>query len=683
MKVDIRKLRKITLSSLLGCGILVPGSSGAVTTAFLDTGLKAGVMSGVRVAGFDFVDNDNDPNDVSPIAHGTDQGQIFNDSAPAEKFMPLKTYSGESPTMLLSRGQAALDYANQRDVSVIAMNRLQPIDVGRLQTAVKKDTVIVINAGNQGLGTVTGSATLVPKLYGGGIISAGHEANGVIADKSNRPGTAYASHTITALHTSPRTSTSGTSFSMARVAAAAARVKSRDPHLSPKQVVDILKKTATDAGAPGVDAVYGHGLLDMSAALSAVGGTSVGDGGSSSSSSSSAVAAGALIVGVGLYALLKRDKKLKKTLILDEYGRSFWLDMSKATTRRSRTPTLNLVMASLDRVQETVMLTSTEDSRSYAVIDVNATALHAHNFTDLTASDEAALEDVSYSYHSIHRSGRQMSFGINDSQRGHFGGLAMLPKQGRHSMFLDSGAMTSPLMGFTDEGLSSAFLYSPVDKVTLKLGLSSSDDNQRWGLDSDSAFVETSYDTPKWGLSFQVGELLEKGSLFGGSSSGAFSVDSASTVALGMAGRYKLGQNTTLVGSYVYGLTDVKQKSTGILKNFSTIKTDSYGVGLVSGDFLRRGDAFGVGVFQPLRVRSGEVDSVVPYARDVEGNIYKNSGRYSLAPDGDERVFEAYYSFDIGNKATLGSHFLYRDEAYHDADSARERVVMFTLDRRF
>jgi serine protease len=59
----------------------------------------------------------------------------------------------------------------------------------------------------------------------------------------------------------------GTSMASPHVAAAAALVLSQDPSLGPDEVRAILQSTAVDLGISGKDPVYGHGLLDVAAAV--------------------------------------------------------------------------------------------------------------------------------------------------------------------------------------------------------------------------------------------------------------------------------------------------------------------------------------------------------------------------------------------------------------------------------
>jgi len=59
----------------------------------------------------------------------------------------------------------------------------------------------------------------------------------------------------------------GTSFSTPYVTAVAAMIKSRAPQLTPKEVANIIFITADDLGEPGVDDIWGHGLVNPTRAM--------------------------------------------------------------------------------------------------------------------------------------------------------------------------------------------------------------------------------------------------------------------------------------------------------------------------------------------------------------------------------------------------------------------------------
>lgn len=124
---------------------------------------------------------------------------------------------------------------------------------------------------------------------------------------------------------------SGTSMATPIVAATAALLESRWPSLKaqPSVVADILFNSATDLGAPGVDAIYGRGLLNVTRAFQNYGttrvvsptGASLTVSGGSVTTSGTLAKSGTLLAGVTAY---------------DAYGRDYRLDqVSNFTLRRS------------------------------------------------------------------------------------------------------------------------------------------------------------------------------------------------------------------------------------------------------------------------------------------------------------------------------------------------------------
>ena len=89
----------------------------------------------------------------------------------------------------------------------------------------------------------------------------------------------------TTIFSSGYASASGTSMATPHVAGAVAIIRGAWPHLTAAQTAQIILTTTQDLGTAGVDSTYGHGLLDLYAAVQAQGentlgyGSSIGDGG--------------------------------------------------------------------------------------------------------------------------------------------------------------------------------------------------------------------------------------------------------------------------------------------------------------------------------------------------------------------------------------------------------------------
>ncbi|WP_193146662.1 S8 family serine peptidase, partial [Serratia marcescens] len=63
----------------------------------------------------------------------------------------------------------------------------------------------------------------------------------------------------------------GTSMATPHVTGAVAVLLQRFPYMSSAQIADVLKTTATDMGAPGIDALYGWGMINLGKAINGPG----------------------------------------------------------------------------------------------------------------------------------------------------------------------------------------------------------------------------------------------------------------------------------------------------------------------------------------------------------------------------------------------------------------------------
>jgi len=109
---------------------------------------------------------------------------------------------------------------------------------------------------------------------------------------------------------------SGTSAAAPVVAGLAADILSKWPQLSGQQVGDIILNTARDLGTPGVDAVFGHGLVDFRAALQPVDPVL-------SNGAVETAAANAILVVPDAIAPQIFQTALANVTVLDSYGRDY------------------------------------------------------------------------------------------------------------------------------------------------------------------------------------------------------------------------------------------------------------------------------------------------------------------------------------------------------------------------
>ncbi|WP_174297458.1 S8 family peptidase, partial [Sphingomonas bacterium] len=268
---------------------------------------------------------------------------------------------------------AGVDAARVAGARVINMSLGGSAPAASLVAAISRATaagiVIVIAAGNdgtanpdpfaevannaaaaRGLVVIAGSVN-APTGYQNTANQAG--TPGAISTFSDRAGDG-ASHYITAVGTRvpapDNTGTSylwtGTSFSAPQVSAAVALLAQAFPNLTGAQIVSILFSSARDAGDAGVDAIYGNGILDLTAAFSPIGATALAGGGK--------VAVSMRANGV-LSGPMGDAQGTLGAVILDGYSRAFAVDLGRTLRNAAPLPMLTGALSSRTRNVQTAL----------------------------------------------------------------------------------------------------------------------------------------------------------------------------------------------------------------------------------------------------------------------------------------------------------------------------------------
>ena len=206
-----------------------------------------------------------------------------------------EVYPGASMWITDENEAAMMNLAASHGVSVINMSYGAYDDYGlpflsdaMLQIWRKHGNITFVNAsGNEGVVMDVGNHSNIDNV----IFVGATNSNGALAWWSNKPGNHYKNQFIVApgdfisgaygQSDADYGHMSGTSMAAPVVTGAVALLHSYWGHLknNPKATAQILFESATDLGAPGVDAVYGHGLLNIEGAFNpaAIGGDPGGD----------------------------------------------------------------------------------------------------------------------------------------------------------------------------------------------------------------------------------------------------------------------------------------------------------------------------------------------------------------------------------------------------------------------
>lgn len=179
--------------------------------------------------------------------------------------------TGRSSDVLAAEG---IVWAVDNGAKVVSMSfgfyRRSRILEDALQYALDKDVVLVASAGNNNAENDPETAPHLPSTHPGVIEVAAVDREARKAEFSNFGRTVtIAAPGVDVLSSIPGgyKTKSGTSMAAPHVAGVAALVRSRFPELDRAAVKARLEQTAVDLGDPGVDEIFGAGLVDAAAAV--------------------------------------------------------------------------------------------------------------------------------------------------------------------------------------------------------------------------------------------------------------------------------------------------------------------------------------------------------------------------------------------------------------------------------
>ncbi len=191
------------------------------------------------------------------------------------KLMPIKALDENGDGTEQELGEAIL-YAVKNGASIVVLSvglhRYSPYMQDIVQYAESKGVLLVAAAGNDGERFKEKAAVKYPAAYPTVLAVGGVRANGTMDPRSN-PGSELDVvapwNVFTTAMGGLYKKEEGTSMAAPQAAAAAALVWAQNPDFKPYQIRELLRQTAKDIGAPGVDPKSGYGVLQVDKAIAA------------------------------------------------------------------------------------------------------------------------------------------------------------------------------------------------------------------------------------------------------------------------------------------------------------------------------------------------------------------------------------------------------------------------------
>ena len=498
---------------------------------------------------------------------------------------------------------------------------------------------------------------------------------------------------------------SSTYAAAAQVSGAAAVLRAAWPSLTAPQVANILLTTATDLGAVGDDTIYGHGLLNLYAAVQAQGSNSFAYGASISQTSYDVRSASIISDPIFGDAFVHNiAPALQNGVFFDDYGRDYKAFLGNKIAIRGRSSAINSLSNNMraNNYKNNIIPLSFGAKNS---ANFSQFKFQVKSYTDIGkkfANIDKSIEDKALS------NGNGFSFTQNISQKSQLGFAfnvdeiknLSFEKLNNFGFISVNGFAANPYQSFvasvyqsstSTKNFNQIFLQHKLFDEKLKFSFSRqtsyesssivAQSNKLQNQISDFNFNYTPSD--KTNFMFSFGNLNEfNNNLLNSQAIGAFeSGGNAKTSYFKIAISQKLYKNLSLLTNFSEGITKVSGNNLGVFRDYKNIKTRSAAIGMI-GENIFNG-RFGVLYSEPLRVYSGKVAIDVPIARDNAGNVMHYNANISLKPHGRERNFEIFYAKNLTNFSQISLNFLTTKDAGNIKSDSRAYLSAINYNVKF
>jgi hypothetical protein len=595
--------------------------------------------------------------------------------------------------------------------------------------------VVVVAAGNGGDGTVAGVDPDNPNLFAQELRQAGNgnviivgsvDANNQVSDFSQRAGIEANSflsargERICCVYENGevfigsdeigtfRLVFSGTSFATPQVAGAVALLAQAFPNLTGQDIVSILLDTASDAGAAGTDNIFGRGILDIEAAISPIGTTSLA--GSTANSRQGVVSIGAS-TGVGSPAMgdaLTNNRGLE-AIVLDDFNRAFQLDIASGLRNASIQPRLASALSNNSRhvslgsealsVAFTIdnQVNTSQSATSGTGLDAQLSNERRSNWArQLQLTPEQAQGARVLAARLAARIAPDTQFGF--ALREGTSGIAAQLQGSSRPAFLISGDAAADT-GFTRDSDSAFALRQKLGRFGFTFGaefgeayLGNTRLEQRFILDERERRPFSTFSIAadrRFGsleTVFGLSWLQEDETILGGFFHESFGVGGADTLFFDSSAALHLAGNWRLGASLRQSVT--RPKRTGLVAQGSQFTSNAWSLDVTRNGAFMPNDSIGLRVSQPLRVSSGSLNLDLPVAFDYTNLTAQiDSRQISLSPSGRELMSEISWNgplkMGLVNAGNAGVSVYFRRQPGHFADAPDDAGVALRWNKAF
>ncbi len=455
------------------------------------------------------------------------------------------------------------------------------------------------------------------------------------------------------------TTKSGTSMAAPMVSGGLALIMQEFSSLTPAQVVSRLLTTATDSGEYSQSSIYGHGMMNLNAATTAV----------------------------------AKLQTINGSNLLDDPNTSYYdlIDngfLSSAAFSNALNNALNgqtmEVYDSFDRANFDVNVSDFFGSGSY--LSQNTPQNHltrlqpkqknktSHN--NLYGNFNFEFEGNYLKSSMFNSAGDVLTLGYNQSTNSFENAVDPLSSFFNDSAFGNNylvnpyfytGSGDDYFMSFNSNGNFGFDTFTNANTSDLGLSFnfnpfSSSNENYKSAGD----------------LQIVLGTNYEQNKFLNSTSSGVFSTgDMSNTNFTGLKYKKNIFKDLTFIGSGFAGYTHIDKTANSYIDSSSPLLTTSFTLGLAKSNFINEKQTIGFFINQPQRVEKGNMNLRLPTSSDRDRTVSYTNLNVDLEPDARQINMDIIFNKSITEMSNFSANLTHVKNGDHSKSSSSQNFLSF------
>ena len=458
---------------------------------------------------------------------------------------------------------------------------------------------------------------------------------------------------------------SGTSMAAPLVSGGLAIIKEQFSSLTNAQVVDRLFATATDTGIYSDSSIYGHGLMNLSQAstavaeLQAIGGDTSLDGNETKYYD---LNQNNFVSSASFSNALNSALEGQTMEVYDSFDRAnFKTDLSGFFTSGSYTSE-NTIENHILRLEPKTNR-KTKDKNLYGSFIVETDGNYIESSMFKSAGDFLAL-GFNHSTNSFENEVDPLSNFFNDSN---FGNNYFV------NPYFNTGSGQDYFMSFNSNSSFGFDTFTNANGNDLGLVFNFNP------LSSSDKGVKNAGD-----LQIVFGANYEKNKFLNSTSSGVFATgDLSNTNFTGVKYKKNLGEDLTFVSSGFAGYTYIDKASNSYIDSSTPLLTSSFTLGLAKANFIKEDQKIGFFINQPQRVEDGSLNLRIPTSSDRDRTVTYSNLNVDLEPDTRQINFDIILNKKITEMSNLTANITHVQNGDHTHSSEDQNFISLFYKKSF